>query len=336
MRLIGKVRCGNKTIFYFLGIKFKYKNKADSLLTDCLKQWETDYNPKKLEQDIENLINTAEANKEYNREIYLIYISTLYENGKLDKAKQYLRQYLNKYECVDIYCFPLVCKLAVKIGIKDKQVIQITEIFDKLEKVRKDKILEQFLTNKNIAIVGNSPNLKNKNKGRDIDKFDCVIRFNNYKIDGYEQDYGSKTTIWICCQADDIQNKTLDELKKLSHIVYNVDLKHTKLREKCRNNIIKNLESNIPISYIGSEYKKDLKGYSIEYPSSGLSGIYHINALQKLTRKNIFGFSFLDESTNCYEHYFAQRSKRKIRKFLKNCHHNFEKENIFLKAFFNS
>jgi hypothetical protein len=45
-----------------------------------------------------------------------------------------------------------------------------------------------------IAIVGNSPILLEKELGKEIDSHDMVIRFNNFKIDGYEKHCGSKTT----------------------------------------------------------------------------------------------------------------------------------------------
>ena len=45
-----------------------------------------------------------------------------------------------------------------------------------------------------IAIVGNSPILLEKEYGNEIDSHDIVIRFNNYKTEGYEKHCGSKTT----------------------------------------------------------------------------------------------------------------------------------------------
>lgn len=54
----------------------------------------------------------------------------------------------------------------------------------------------EYIKNKNIIVIGNSPIEIGKNKGKLIDQFDIVIRFNNFVIDGYENDYGSKTNIW--------------------------------------------------------------------------------------------------------------------------------------------
>ena len=37
--------------------------------------------------------------------------------------------------------------------------------------------------------------------GREIDKFDIVVRFNNYPISGYEEHIGKKTDIWCLSDA---------------------------------------------------------------------------------------------------------------------------------------
>lgn len=44
-----------------------------------------------------------------------------------------------------------------------------------------------------IAIVGNGAIC---NKGKQIDSFDQIIRFNTYVIEGYEEHVGTKTTVW--------------------------------------------------------------------------------------------------------------------------------------------
>ena len=55
-----------------------------------------------------------------------------------------------------------------------------------------------------LAIVGNGPCDLGNGCGDEIDSHDIVIRMNNYVIEGYEKDYGSKTTHWACNFLDDI------------------------------------------------------------------------------------------------------------------------------------
>ena len=56
--------------------------------------------------------------------------------------------------------------------------------------------LKELLTPTNFCVVGNSPKEMGTCNGSKIDSFDHVIRFKNYITDGYEVDYGVKTTIW--------------------------------------------------------------------------------------------------------------------------------------------
>jgi len=49
---------------------------------------------------------------------------------------------------------------------------------------------------KNIIIVGNGSSLLDKENGSKIDSFDIVVRFNGFKINGFEKHTGTKTNIW--------------------------------------------------------------------------------------------------------------------------------------------
>ena len=46
-----------------------------------------------------------------------------------------------------------------------------------------------------VCIIGNSPNLLDKNMGEQIDMCDHVIRINDFVIKGFEKQVGSKTTV---------------------------------------------------------------------------------------------------------------------------------------------
>ena len=53
----------------------------------------------------------------------------------------------------------------------------------------------------NVIFVSNSPVVLNKELGQEIDKFDIVIRCNDFEIDGYEKHVGTKTNIWSSCSG---------------------------------------------------------------------------------------------------------------------------------------
>lgn len=332
IKFFAKERIGNKTTLHILGIKIKYANKDENYLGDITKQWETRLNPQKLEKDIRYLLKNPLAMAEHNREIMLILISTLLENGKSKEAETRLKEYVAKYGLTDLYAFPLVCCLACKLNLNDERIKKCAEIFEVLEANRNSEYLRKMLAGKTVAVVGNSPNLQGKELGAKIDGFDYVVRFNNYKTQGFEKDYGTKTNIWVCCQANDIENKAPEIREQLAAIVYSVDFKHTKLREKCFNNLCDNLTKDSFVSYISGEDVRDLSDI-VDYPSSGLSILYLLHQLNPLKRENIYGFSFLEESADFYDHYWKKRSKRKIKKFFKNCHHDFQKEIVFAKNF---
>lgn len=49
---------------------------------------------------------------------------------------------------------------------------------------------------KTVVLVGNGPSVQGTRLGRIIDAHDEVVRFNNYRLRGFEDDIGSKTTLW--------------------------------------------------------------------------------------------------------------------------------------------
>ena len=52
-----------------------------------------------------------------------------------------------------------------------------------------------------IIVIGNSPDIMKQKKGKLIDNFDIVVRFNEFK---YVPEYtGKKTTIWVTYYATD-------------------------------------------------------------------------------------------------------------------------------------
>jgi hypothetical protein len=57
------------------------------------------------------------------------------------------------------------------------------------------KYLEDKLSGKTVALLGNSPNLLLKDQGKYIDEHDIVIRFNDARTEGHEAQTGKKTNV---------------------------------------------------------------------------------------------------------------------------------------------
>jgi len=65
-------------------------------------------------------------------------------------------------------------------------------------------------------LVGNGPSLLDANYGSLIDSYDNVIRFNRFKINGFETYSGLKTTKWYI-------NAALKDAKYVTDVVHNID-----------------------------------------------------------------------------------------------------------------
>jgi hypothetical protein len=53
--------------------------------------------------------------------------------------------------------------------------------------------------NNQILLIGNGPSVLDFTYGNEINKFETVVRFNIYRIDGFEKYVGTKCDIWITC-----------------------------------------------------------------------------------------------------------------------------------------
>lgn len=120
---------------------------------------------------------------------------------------------------------------------------------------------------KSICLVGSSPDIIGSNKGKEIDKFDTIIRFNDVKIEGFENDIGKKTDILVMNSAAfdsskqpynkifgknntnyDIKQK-LNNIKILTYPIRNIIKNKLKLNEK--KELYNIHESNDIYSFIG-------------------------------------------------------------------------------------
>jgi len=167
-----------------------------------------------------------------------------------------------------------------------------------------------------IAIVGNAGNEIGKQKGKVIDSFDCVVRFNNYSIDEkYRADYGKYTFAWCCTfwSDTDYRNKTgydhvfcpmpMQDEKWIKHFgsVNHEALKH--YNAIC-----------IPLEL----YEELLK--NIESPSSGLAFVWWMYKVRGYMDWNsIFGFSFFDKQ---YPHHYSDNDQKTGN------HHNEQERNL--------
>ncbi len=262
--------------------------------------------------------------KDFHNQEILIYLASLIEQEKIDEAKILLGKYVVLHNNKDIWRFLLVSKFAKAHNITDKNIEKTCCVFDKLKESRKNKLFEKVIEGKTVAVVGNSPSGEGKNKGHEIDSHDIVIRFNNYKTKGYEEDYGSKTDIWVKCSSDDIDHNIRNE--NLQLIVYEPDYIHYPIIDGYLE-VLTN--SSINIDYFDYQDHVPLRKTLNIFPSSGLVTIEKILKLS-VKAVNFYGFSFQQEKQEgCAIHYFKDKNEQDT--IRRSSWHSYNEESKYLK-----
>ena len=159
-----------------------------------------------------------------------------------------------------------------------------------------------------ILIIGNGQSvLKNKLKF-DINNFNNVGRINNYKINGYEDYIGSKTSIWF--------NGANQGLTKKAEIPDNIIIFIPSAIQKKGTDLHSRIKSRIGIKK--EQYKLVTKNKIIEYEKKCNSnrlttGTYSILwALENYKEVYIYGFDFfIDSKSHYYDNKLISTLKNK-------------------------
>lgn len=267
-----------------------------------------------------------------NPNFWLIYISSLYERNNFDLAQDILIKYVEKYKFLDIHRFPFVSKFAKQIGITNNDIEKTIFISNKLDESIENKIFENAIKGKSIAVVGNGPQELGKGKGYEIDSHDIVIRFNNFNTNGFEKDYGSKTDIFI--RNASVELKDVDrQFNKIC--VWEPDFYHfiipQYILDRLYADIVKNKFQTTYLNYemhnipkIESDIKTNL--------TSGTLIIYFLFKINKISINDIYGFSFIknDYDSNSYHYYPDKLDYGDVSKW-----HEINNEILFLRKLFN-
>lgn len=134
-----------------------------------------------------------------------------------------------------------------------------------------------------VIIVGNGSSLLDVENGKKIDDFDIVVRFNSYKINGYELFVGKKTDVWFTVNKSHI-DEVFDKV-----YVHSWQYDH----KKCE--VYKEVYSKIPCIKIS---RKDVENTGFEYPSTGLIAIFKM--LESYSSVTITGFDWWHKKDHHY------------------------------------
>lgn len=139
-----------------------------------------------------------------------------------------------------------------------------------------------------ILLIGNGSTMLSRERRDLIDSYETVVRFNSYKIKGYEEFVGTKTDIWFTCNL--AWREQINSYKKvIFHSWANEET--CKLFKRIRGyrddvqKISKELIHSIPI----------------KSPSTGLIAIYHFDKMV-----DIVGFDWWKTE----KHHYGDREKR--------------------------
>ena len=153
---------------------------------------------------------------------------------------------------------------------------------------------------KTIVVVGNGGSILDQNKGRAINGYDDVVRFNNFKITGFETDVGTKTTIWFTCNC----NLTKSQMKYDE--VYFHSWQWDKSKVPCYATI---KEYHPNIKTVKRKHCEELKSQIPNYPHLGFStGLLAINILlKKYDTLDLIGF---DWHNDAFQHHYGDTEPR--------------------------
>jgi len=157
---------------------------------------------------------------------------------------------------------------------------------------------------KGVCIVGNGRSVLSQSAGSVVDRFDTVLRFNDFQIPGYEEHVGSKTSVWVVSDWTIIKllNKYPDRsLPVLCAIPFRFMGKPYYAAR--RGEVEKELTpaQRKRVTFISLETARNLIGgrnFGDRWPSSGLLTIMHMLEAQSHEHVFVHGFDFfLKKST---------------------------------------
>lgn len=158
------------------------------------------------------------------------------------------------------------------------------------------------LKGSSILIIGNGPSAAKHNLGNEIDKFDQVVRINNYITTDLEAQIGTKTDIWA-----NGANQGLKKRKTLAHNILVMipsvvlDRKGDAIHKRIQHRLGTNQYYMLPIDLM----RKMESQCEIVRPTTGFFTIYFFYLLG--FNVTLHGFDFFVGSTS---HYFDSPFKR--------------------------
>ena len=152
------------------------------------------------------------------------------------------------------------------------------------------KMLKNISNGKSILLVGNGPSIRSKKRGRQIDSFDIVVRFNSFKI--IAPFTGKKTTFHVQSESSVLLYNFADTAIPIT------------VSSEVRTKVFESFVNDTGLIKLPNSMKRFFKNG--KYPSTGL--IFLISLLQTVRRQvYIVGFdgTLGEQQTFDKSHYYT-------------------------------
>ena len=156
----------------------------------------------------------------------------------------------------------------------------------------------EYVNGKTIAVVGNGPQQVGKHTGAEIDSADIVVRFNTFELDGYTDDYGTRTDVWVnACGADYKEKEYVYRAKQCAYVIWRC-IPFGFEREKPLMSFFRRCffagkkVDVIPFARLWECTTKPIFGPLA--PTIGCLFLWYLKTYAKPKEIRVYGFSFLD------------------------------------------
>lgn len=167
-----------------------------------------------------------------------------------------------------------------------------------LRDLNEEKFFE-YINGKTVAVVGNGPQQVGKHTGAEIDSADIVVRFNTFELDGYIDDYGSRTDVWVnACGNEYKERKYVDLARSCKYVIwrcvpFGFIYEKKLMRFFRRVRMAGGMVNVLPFCRLYECTTKPIFGNLA--PTIGCLFLWYIKTYAKPKKINIYGFSFLDD-----------------------------------------
>lgn len=207
---------------------------------------------------------------------------------------------------------------------------------DELKRRHDARELDRFFEGQSIAVVGNGPSDLGRGLGNEIDAHDVVVRFNNYRIDGFERDYGSRADVWVKCGAGDLNHEMRHH--GINAVLYIEDIMDRGMLSRFVRYLKEEIKNCI-VDYIDEDERRETLAQMSSHPTAGAFLIHRLSRIKNIT-VDVYGFAFLESDEKPSAGSFCSHYSNDVTPDVAHCRDKFTKhdldvESAYLRTLFN-